>query len=545
MNIKSIIQDIRSWGSGARVDTVTSDLPAPLSPDALAHRGAGFGEKTLSPWEAFPQSADSDILRDKPTLDARTRDLVRNNGFAAGAMQRQSDHIIGPRGLRLSARPDWRALGQSEKWATKFAEQAESLWESWANDPRECDVAGLLDMADHTTIAFKGCFANGDSFGIPLWRPEPGRKWALRIQGIEGDRVKNPQNQINAANIRGGIELDRYGKPIAYHVTKTHPGDTSMLINLSDAYATERIPAETEWGRRRVIHLIERQRYGQTRAVGALSAVIAQFKQLDSYLDYEMKNQMLNTMIGMVLETPLEDLIGLFANPEQAIEVLGLRKPPTFNGGGQVLQLKPGEKMSPYSPNRPGSQLIPFVRTFQSELCAATNLPYEQFTLDFSQSSYVGIRAGIAELYRFVNGKRYWVGTGWNQRWYELLMEEAVNTGRIDAPDFYSNTAAYCRADWIGAGQGYTDRTKEVAAAALAIKNRLSTLEIECAAQGLYWRDVIDQVSREEQYAKDKGVSLETDPAQVAAAGAPQVAPSNDAPPPPAPAPSPTPTKSD
>jgi hypothetical protein len=56
-------------------------------------------------------SADSDLLSELPTLVSRSRDLTRNHGVAAGAIQTLVDNVIGT-GLRLAAIPDYRALGK-------------------------------------------------------------------------------------------------------------------------------------------------------------------------------------------------------------------------------------------------------------------------------------------------------------------------------------------------------------------------------------------------------------------------------------------------
>jgi lambda family phage portal protein len=540
MNFKSIIQDIRSWGSGARV---TSDQPAALAPDALAHRGAGFGEKTISTWDPRSLSPDASILPEMRTMSARSGDLTRNNGYAAGVMRTQADNIVGPRGIMLSAQPDWRALGKSQEWAIEQAALYESYYRSWAEDARECDAAGLLDMADQTTVAFKGCFVAGDSFALPLYRPEPNRKWALRIQGIPADRVKNPMGQSDSTTLRGGIVVDEYGAERVFHIAKSSPGDVGMLSNYLQQYETVSVPAETSWGRRRVIHLIQRQGYGQHRAVGALSAVIAQFKQLDSRFDYEMKAQLMKTLIAFFIETPQDNILDAFSDPLVATEMLNARAaPPTFKSGGNIMRLNVGESIKTISANPEGAQFEPFVLAFIRELCAATNLPYELFTKDFSKSSYVGIRAGLAEAHRFFTSEREWLSTGWNQPIYELFMEELANKGLIDAPNFYQNIHAYCRAEWIGAGQGFTDRMKEESAATLAIKSRLSTYKAELGLRGKDWRAVFDQVATEEAYARDVAkISLESDPAVVAALAAaamPDPAPANDAPPPAPPAPS-------
>ncbi|MGL5004844.1 MAG: phage portal protein, partial [Casimicrobium sp.] len=189
-----------AWGSGLRLvpqsalresvdaatlDVATADLvPMPHSGGApmpmrmgLSHRGASTAEKSLSHWEPPTRSADGHILPEKRRIDARTSDLVRNNGFAHGIVQTQKDNIVGPRGLFLSCEPDAKALGWSDEQAEEFAEQVESEYATWRKDPKEFDYRAVCDGVDATEMAFYGSFGYGDHFGIPMWVDEPNRRW--------------------------------------------------------------------------------------------------------------------------------------------------------------------------------------------------------------------------------------------------------------------------------------------------------------------------------------------------------------------------------
>ncbi len=70
---------------------------------AAAHQGGDRFQRELLLWRPALRSADADLLPELATLVARTRDLIRNNGLASGAVQTHLDHIIGS-GLRLSAK---------------------------------------------------------------------------------------------------------------------------------------------------------------------------------------------------------------------------------------------------------------------------------------------------------------------------------------------------------------------------------------------------------------------------------------------------------
>ena len=114
----------------------------------------------LGLWHPGLGSADADWLGDRPAVIARVRDLVRNNGWASGAVRRELDAVIGS-ALRLSYKPDYRALGLDPEWADEFAERIEARWRTYANDPdhwadaaRHDSVSGLFGLArseEHTS----------------------------------------------------------------------------------------------------------------------------------------------------------------------------------------------------------------------------------------------------------------------------------------------------------------------------------------------------------------------------------------------------------
>ena len=114
----------------------------------------------------------------------------------------------------------------------------------------------------------------------------------------------------------------------------------------------------------------------------------------------------------------------------------------------------------------------------------------------------------MLEAWRYFNARRQWIATYWAKPVYELWLEEAINRGIIDAPDFYERRAAWIRCKWIGPGRGWVDPVKEVKAAQLRMQIDLSTLEDECAAQGLDWEEVLEQLAREKAKIMELGLSI-------------------------------------
>ena len=79
----------------------------------------------------------------------------------------------------------------------------------------ECDAALSLNFAGLTVQVFRSGFINGEALALPLWLPERGGDFATTIQLVEPDRLSNPAGRPDDKTLRGGIEIDAYGAPLA------------------------------------------------------------------------------------------------------------------------------------------------------------------------------------------------------------------------------------------------------------------------------------------------------------------------------------------
>lgn len=479
-----------------------------------SYAGASRIRKQLHNWIPSRATADADLLPDYDMLVARSRDLNRNNGVAAGAFQSLQDNAVGV-GLRLNCAPDYRALNRDIKWAQEWSRITESLWRTWA-DTVACDAAGQQTFNSLTQLVFRSALENGEAVCLPLWLERPETPFATCLQLVDADRMSNPQFVPASLYLRGGIETDIYGKPIAYHIQKqmNWPGfyyGTYGITGygISAGLEWERIPAMTSFGRRRVLHVHVKERVEQTRGKPILAPVIEQFRMLDSYQRTELQSAIVNSIVAGVLETPMDpagiaEMMGgdpnayLAAKNEYRVQL----------EGGTVVPLYPGDKMTPFTPSRPSQQYSAFVESVLRQIGSCMGLPYELVLKDFSKTNYSSARAALNEAWRFFINRRTWLATYWCAPIYRLWLEEAVNAGMIEAPDFYENAEFYLRAKWIGPGRGQIDPTKEAEAAQIRMDTFTSTLEDECAEQGRDWEDVLEQ--RALEVARMKELDLES-----------------------------------
>ena len=469
--------------------------------------GANTVIREMLSWQPPRRSADADLLGDQGTLVARSRDLERNSGIAKGGVQTLVDNVVGT-GLRLNPKPNYLALGKTKEWADEWSRDVRSQWLQWA-ETTACDAADTSIFDQITGQVFRTWLVSGEALALPLWLPGRMDGWSTKLQTIDPDRLSTPSGRIESDALRAGIQFDPYGAPVGYWVRKTHPNDYLATGGLVGWGQWEFIPKRTAFGRRRVIHCFDKERSGQSRGRPILSSVMANFKGLDRYTGAEIQAAVVNAMVAMIIETPLDQqgIEALFqgdrdyylkARQEHAV---GLES-------GSALALFPGDKATPFTPSRPASGFGQFVENVGRIIALGFDIPYELLFKDFTKANYSSMRAAMLEAWRSFIRRRDDLGTQFADPVYALWLEEAVNSGKVDAPGFYENLAAYTRCRWIGPGRGWVDPVKEAQAAEYRLNLGLSTYEDECAEQGRDWVEVADQRAAERDYLEDLGLPI-------------------------------------
>lgn len=471
------------------------------------HYGASVTAPGFGDWRPFGGSADADLLFDRDTLVSRSRDLIRNEGLASGQVTTFVDNVLGSLGLKLQANVDWQFLGWTEERAEQWNEAVEGEFRAWADGPDfECDAAESSNLRGLAVLSFRGVLSSGDHGVLPLWLPDPRRRYATALQLVESDRLSTPPTAADGPRMRAGVEINDRGAPVAYHVRSTHPGD----VLLDGAVPTwERIEAKTAWGRRRFIHLIEPERVGQRRGKPNLSAILGEHRQFGELKRAELDAAVTNAMIAAILEAPLDGatIMDLFSTGSDYVKMRNEAAPVTLRRNS-VIRTLPGEKLSSFNPGRPNASFAAFSEMFMRIMAAGLNLPYELLAKDFSKSNYSSARAALLEAWRHFMCRREFMATYFYQPIYALWLEEAVNQGRVVAPGFYENRAAYLRADWIGPGRGWIDPYKEALASDARQTACVSSFAAECAEQGGDWRDTMRQIAREQRLARSLGIVI-------------------------------------
>ena len=483
-----------------------------------SYRGADIS-RVRGGWFTQGGSPDYDLLTDLPKLRERSRDLVRNDGIASGAIDTIVTNIIGS-GIRPQSRIDRETLNIDEAFADQLQKQMEKIWARWVE---YADAGERLNFYEIEELCERQRLVNGESIIIPVRITNSRRKrpYTLALQMVESDRLDTPGDLIGNKSIRKGIEVgNEFGEPVAYYVRKTHPGDymyTRNLGNTSNNY--NRYSALNDLGDPNFFHLYHVKRSGQTRGEPFFAPVINLFKDRFDYMEAE------------ILAAKVAACFAIFIKKNNSYNV-SLNRSQQENGKrveeiypAMVEYLNDNEEIQSFNPNRPGGTFGLFMERILRDMAAGMNIPYEVLAKDFSNSNYSNTRAALLEARRFFMMQQQFISNKLCQPVLLMLMEEAYLRGELPILDFYQNRAAYVRTRWISPGWQWVDPQKEVAASVLAVDNNLSTLADEFATQGQDWEEALEQIAREKKKIKEletaNGIVMNPSVKPVAAAPAP------------------------
>lgn len=462
---------------------------------ASSYIGADRSRRATRNWVTSQGDADTDILFDLPTLRERSRDAIRNNPIALGAINTKVTNIVGA-GLKLNAQIDAGFLGMSDEQAEQWQDAVEREFNAWACSPDSCDIQRTSNFYDLQALAFRSTLENGDVFALLPDQMYIDGDYGLKIQLIEADRCSNPGRKSDTSKLAGGIERDDNGAPVQYHITDKHPGQRGAKLTWQSYPAFG-----SETGRRNVLHLYHQLRVGQTRGVPDLAPITEMLKELSDYSKAELDAAVVTSFLGIVTTTPTRQGLGAMAGTSAASD----KNEPYKLGPAVVLDLAEGEDVKVVDPNRPNANFDPFVLAILRQIGIALELPYELLIKHFT-SSYSAARAAMEDAKRFFKVRRSWLASRFCQPIYELFLYEAIASGRIIAPGFLQDPQirrAYSGTyidQWIGPAWASIDPKKENEAYEIEQRHGWRTAqEITAEKTGGDWRKKVVRRNKEMQ----------------------------------------------
>ena len=173
-----------------------------------------------------------------------------------------------------------------------------------------------------------------------------------------------------------------------------------------------------------------------------------------------------------------------------------------------ISDLRPGEDIKTANPSRSVSGAKDFVDIQERLTASGLGLSYELLSRDFKQSSFSAARQGHEEDKRTFEPIQDYVIAHLCAPVWDMFVEMCVLTGLVNIPDFSQNRAAYTAAEWVVPGWSYIDPSKETDADIKLLANGGKTLAEWCIERGKDWREQLEQIKREREYAEELGITL-------------------------------------
>ncbi len=474
--------------------------------EARAVLGGDHGFEGREPSNPTVTSANSELLQNLDLTRNRCRQLASRNPIAKAIRRVMADNTVGP-GIKPKSSVDHEQLGWTPDGAIEWQDACNRWWERCQ---KHADVRGQKTFYELQKTAYLEIFDGGDVLaGFPafdsLYRPQ-----LSVVNFVEAERLKTPPDKESNKRFKGGVQENKWGRPIGYHILREHPGD--------DRTGPDKFEFWRAWvgKRRNIIHLSNVDRGSASRGTPMLKPCVPLLSQIGSYAESEIYAKDLASRWNLWIEVmgntqDFQSKLKINRQKEAATKggasYRDLQGSPMTRGGVHVLNA--GDTIKSLGPSASQTYDDTFVQRLMRVAGSPYGVPYELFSNDLSSATFSSMRTGITAFKKTIEGHQT-VIEPFNQTYWEHLMLEAWLMGELPRSiggkriNFDRDKHILLRAVWKPPVLGTIDETKQIPAYVVAVKHGLMTRGY--AMQQLFGVDHADHCRREkdEQECREK-----------------------------------------
>lgn len=455
---------------------------------AVAYAGAVVNRLTAD-WILTPlASADREIRSDLQQLRVRARELARNDSYASRFLSLLKENVIGPAGITLQARNETGA-GEPNEAANAAIEAA---WGEWSR-PLNCTTEGKLSFTDVCDLAIETVARDGEFLAriVGAW---PGNPFGLTLQLLDADQLDHQYDRpaVGAQNeIRMGVEISPWGRPVAYHVFKGHPADYQISRISQDR---TRIPAS------QIIHLFTTRRPGQTRGVTWFAPVLLDKRMLYGLQEAELvASRIAAAKGGFFTQDPASAPIPDPNNPNAAPKRVTRGVEP-----GTWDTLPPGLTPHEVDPKHPNTAFGDFNKIILRSIATGWSTSYHALTGDLTEVSFSSIRDGTLRDRDVYKRLQRWFIEQFLERVYPQWLLWALTTGALKLPT--RDVADWSAREWQPRGWNWVDPLKDALTLEKEIELGINSRTRAAAERGRDFPAVVKDLQRERRMLEEAGL---------------------------------------
>ncbi len=388
------------------------------------------------------------------------RDLQRNFAVAAWAVRKHLDYVSS---FGFQARTGDPELNRT----------IETFIRDWGKR-KNFDIAGRHSQARFTRLAEMRRTLDGDFFIV--------KQRDGTVQAIEGDRVRTPdssQHKIDGATYKHGVRLARGGRMAGVTIHKR--GDHGQ-------YAFER---EVRAGN--VEQLAYWDSFDQVRGISPVVSAIHEFQDVHEVKGFARAKAKVSQLFALAITREASDTEETSADYKV-----------DFGKGPVKLDLDPGDSAEFLESKQPSTEFQSFLQVCLMAALKSLDIPWSFF--DESFTNYSGSRSALIHYKTSCQSKRDDLVevldrlTSWR-------LGQAVARGDLQLPAGFSFDRL--KWEWVHTGVPWFNPLQDIQASAAAVAAGFTTRsQVVKETFGREWTEVIDDLEREQDYARTHNVTL-------------------------------------
>jgi lambda family phage portal protein len=450
---------------------------------------AGGHSRLNADWAIAILSADQKIRASLTAMRARSRQLAENNDYAIRWLNLAKQNVIGPAGIGL----EMSFEAEEFNGAPKLNDAIETAWNRWGE---RATADQRMSWTDAQQMWIHSFLQDGETF-LRRVRGYPHNATQFALQFVDPDQVDTGYNRLRtpgtagatANEIRMSVELDEWRRPVAYWINQGHPAEVG--------FRRVQEPAD------RIGHDFAFRALNQTRGVPWMHTAMTRLHMLGGYEEAELVAARLAACKMAAIQSKTGEDDGI-AKPQKPGEDIEIDAEP-----GSFFRLPEGASINPVDWNHPSIAFKDFTKAMLRGVAVGLNVSYSSLTGDLSDVNFSSIRQGILDERDGWQVLQAFAVEHLHQPVFADFLVMALTTGQVQLPAGMGIADVLAAATWKPRGWQWVDPARDIAAQITARRAGNTTLAKMAAQCGDDWRDNIDQIAIENEYAKKKGVSLD------------------------------------
>jgi len=370
--------------------------------------------RLFADWNTSSVSASQEVRNAWITVVKRSRDRAHNDPYVSKFLTMLEQNVVGT-GFLL----DVHALDPNGKHDVQAEKTIEKAFKHWGKNPEYADMAGKLTWTDHQKRAIRTIARDGECLCRIVRGADNPYSFSLKWYDVRVlDIDKNEPKLKNGNQIVMGVEINKWGKPIAYHLNFDSNNSTKSSYYGRD---TERIPAKD------IIHIGKAELEDQIRYMPWTTPILTRLQMLDKYEEAEMVAAREAACRGGFYEQSFGPNYN-YSELDDEGRLLGDLAP----GFKEILP--PGVQWKQHDPQHPVSAYGDFIRGVLKGIASGLGVAYNTMANDLENVNFSSMRSGAIEEREYYKMIQQWLAEHFLNRVYSEWLKMFLSTGLSSLP---------------------------------------------------------------------------------------------------------------